>query len=28
VQPLRSLRGRTLDWIERHRPDWLAHRSR
>lgn len=28
VQPLRSLRGRTLDWIEHHRPDWLAHRSR
>jgi len=27
VQPLRSLRGRALDWIERHRPDWLAHRS-
>lgn len=22
---LRSLRSRTLDWIERHRPDWLAH---
>jgi hypothetical protein len=25
VQPLRSLRRRTLDWIECHRPDWLAH---
>jgi hypothetical protein len=28
VPPLRSLRRRTLDWIERHRPDWLAHQSR
>jgi hypothetical protein len=28
VQPLRSLRSRTLDWIEHHRPDWLAHGSR
>ena len=27
VQPLRSLRSRTLDWIEHHRPDWLAHGS-
>jgi hypothetical protein len=27
VPPLRSLRRRTLDWIECHRPDWLAHRS-
>src|SRR5262249_54424121 len=25
--PLRSLRRGTLDWIERHRPHWLAHRS-
>jgi hypothetical protein len=25
VPPLRSLRSRTLDWIERHRPDWLAN---
>lgn len=28
VRPLRSLRSRTLDWIEHHRPDWLAHGSR
>jgi hypothetical protein len=28
VQPLRSLRSRTLDWVEHHRPDWLAHGSR
>jgi hypothetical protein len=28
VPPLRSLRRRTLDWIERRRPDWLADRSR
>jgi hypothetical protein len=28
VQPLRSLRSRTLDWVERHRPDWLAEGSR
>jgi hypothetical protein len=27
VQPLRSLRSRTLDWIEHHRPDWLANGS-
>ena len=27
VQPLRSLRSRTLDWIEQHRPDWLANGS-
>jgi hypothetical protein len=27
VQPLRSLRCRMLDWIECHRPDWLARRS-
>jgi hypothetical protein len=25
---LQSLRSRTLDWIEHHRPDWLAHGSR
>ena len=25
LQPLRSLRSRTLDWVEHHRPDWLAH---
>jgi hypothetical protein len=25
VQPLRSLRSRILDWVEHHRPDWLAH---
>jgi hypothetical protein len=25
---LRSLRSRTLDWIEHHRPDWLAHGAR
>lgn len=24
VPPLRSLRSRLLDWIERHHPDWLA----
>lgn len=24
VPPLRSLRCRALDWVERHRPDWLA----
>jgi hypothetical protein len=28
VQPLRSLRSRALDWVEHHRPDWLAHGSR
>ena len=27
VQPLRSLRSRTLGWVEHHRPDWLADRS-
>ena len=27
VQLLRSLRSRTLDWVEHHRPDWLADRS-
>ena len=25
---LRSLRSRTLDWIERHRPGWLAQGHR
>jgi hypothetical protein len=25
---LRSLRSRILDWVERHRPDWLAHEAR
>jgi hypothetical protein len=24
VQMLRSLRCRILDWIEGHRPDWIA----
>ena len=28
VQPLRSLRSRALDWVEHHRPGWLAHGSR
>jgi tellurite resistance protein TerB len=28
IRPLRSLRSRTLDWIEHHRPDWLAPGSR
>jgi hypothetical protein len=28
VRPLRSFRSRILDWIEHHRPHWLAHRSR
>jgi len=28
VQPLRSLRSRTLDWVEHHRPDWLANGCR
>lgn len=28
VRFLRSLRSRTLDWIEHHRPYWLAHGSR
>jgi hypothetical protein len=28
VRPLRSLRSRTLDWIEQHRPHWLAPGSR
>jgi hypothetical protein len=27
VQPLQSLRSRTLDWVEHHRPDWLARRG-
>ena len=27
VRPLRSLRYRTLDWVEHHRPDWLADGS-
>jgi len=27
VPPLRSLRRRVLDWIECHRPHWLAHSS-
>ena len=25
---LRSLRSRTLDWVERRRPGWLAHQAR
>lgn len=28
VPPLRSLRSRALDWIEQHRPHWLAHECR
>jgi hypothetical protein len=28
VQPLRSLRSRILDWIERRHPNWLALRMR
>jgi hypothetical protein len=24
VRFLRSLRSRTLDWVEHHRPNWLA----
>lgn len=28
IRSLRSFRSRTLDWIEHHRPDWLAPRSR
>jgi hypothetical protein len=24
IAPLRRVRNRTLDWIERHRPHWLA----
>ena len=28
VPPLRALRRRSLDWIECHRPDWLAHSDR
>jgi hypothetical protein len=28
VPPLRFLRSRTLDWIEHHRPEWLAQGSR
>jgi hypothetical protein len=25
IKPLRSVRSRGLDWIEHHRPHWLAH---
>jgi len=28
VRLLRSLRSRALDWVEHHRPDWLANGSR
>jgi hypothetical protein len=28
VHCLRSLRSRTLDWVEHNRPDWLTHGSR
>ena len=28
VRLLRSLRSRALDWVELHRPDWLADGSR
>jgi hypothetical protein len=28
VPPLRSLRSRILDWVERRHPDWLGHGSR
>jgi hypothetical protein len=28
VRPLRSLRSRALDWVEHHRPEWLADGSR
>lgn len=28
VPLLRSLRCRALDWVEHHRPDWLAHECR
>jgi hypothetical protein len=28
VHFLRSLRSRTLDWVEHHRPDWLTRGSR
>jgi hypothetical protein len=28
VRFLRSLRSRALDWVEHHRPDWLADGSR
>jgi hypothetical protein len=28
VRFLRSLRSRILDWVEHHRPDWLADGSR
>jgi hypothetical protein len=28
VPPLRSLRSRILDWVERRHPDWLAHGTR
>ena len=27
VQSLQSLRSRTLDWVEHHRPDWPARRG-
>jgi hypothetical protein len=28
VRPLRALRSRILDWVERHHPNWLAPRTR
>jgi hypothetical protein len=28
MRPLRSLPSRVLDWVEHHRPDWLAHGTR
>ena len=28
VRPLRALRSRALDWVEHHRPGWLANGSR
>jgi hypothetical protein len=27
VKALRCVRSRALDWIEHHRPHWLAHES-
>jgi hypothetical protein len=27
VQPLRSLRSHALDWVEHHRPNWIADES-